>query len=102
MTRLFPESLLVRTDQTLEAFQAVLAKLPDPSDDQVLAVVKRTILALNKVNREHGGTGYETGEREELCDYIDNSLTEAGIDVEALASRRGIGRYAITDEWRTW
>lgn len=102
MDRLFPESLLIRTNQTLAAFEADLAKLSNTSDDQVLAVVKRTILALNKVNHEHGETGYETGEREQLCDYIDDTLTEAGIDVAALASRRGIGRYAITDEWRTW
>jgi len=37
---------------------------------------------------------YETGEREELCDYndyIDASLTESGIDVEALAARLGTG-----------
>jgi hypothetical protein len=30
------------------------------------------------------------------------ALTEAGIDVEALTSRRGISRYAITDQWRKW
>lgn len=102
MTRLFPESLLIRTDQVLAAFEADLATLSDPSDDQVLAVVERTVLALNEVNREHGCTGYETGEREQLCDYIDKTLTDAGIDVVALASRRGIGRYEITDEWRRW
>jgi hypothetical protein len=102
MTRLFPESLLIRTDQVLAAFESDLAALSDPSDDQVLAVVERTVLALNQVNRAHGGAGYETGEREQLCDYIDMTLTEARIDVVALASRRGIGRYEITDKWRKW
>ena len=37
---------------------------------------------------------YETGEREELCDdndYIDASVTESGIHVEALAARLGTG-----------
>jgi hypothetical protein len=46
--------------------------------------------------------GYETGEREELCDYndyINASLTESGIDVEALAARQAIGCWGITDEW---
>jgi hypothetical protein len=45
---------------------------------------------------------YETDEREELCDYndyIDASLTESGIDVEALAARQAIGCWGFTDEW---
>lgn len=65
-------------------------------------MVQHVVLGLNEVNREHNGRGYETGEREQLCLYIDKTLTEAGVDVQALASRRGIGRYAITDEWRRW
>jgi hypothetical protein len=59
-------------------------------------------LALNEITKEHersGKMGYETGEREELCDYIDASLEEAGIDVKALTARRGLSRYEITDEW---
>jgi hypothetical protein len=70
-----------------------------------LAAVRRLVLALNKINDEHvraGQVGYETGEREELCNYIDASLTDSGIDVGALAARRGLGRWEITDVWRTW
>jgi hypothetical protein len=37
-----------------------------------------------------------------LCLYIDETLTEAGIDVEALTTRHGLSRYAITDRWRQW
>jgi hypothetical protein len=48
------------------------------------------------------GAGYETDEREELCDYIDALLSEYGIDVEALAARKNIGRWEITDTWRQW
>jgi hypothetical protein len=102
MTKLFPESLLIRTDQVLAAFEADLATLSAPSDDQVIAAVEHTVLALNEVNREHDCAGYETDEREQLCDYIDKTMTEAGIDVVALTSRRGISRYEITDEWRRW
>jgi hypothetical protein len=71
----------------------------------VLDVVKRLVLALNEINRQHfsaGLMGYETDEREKLCDYIDESLEEAAISVEALAARQGVGRWEITDKWRDW
>jgi len=102
MAELFAESLLTRTDEVLAAFEAEVAALDDPTDEQVLATVRNVVLALNEVNHEHGGAGYETGEREQLRDYIDKTLTEAGIDVPALAGRNGVGRYAITDRWRRW
>jgi len=44
----------------------------------------------------------ETGEREELCEYISLVLEEAGIDTRELAARRGIGVHELTYEWREW
>lgn len=102
MAELFPESLLTRTDEVLATFESDVTALDDPPDEQVLTAVRNVVLALNEVNREHDDVGYETGEREQLCDYIDKTLTEAGIDVPALAGRNGVGRYAITDRWRRW
>jgi hypothetical protein len=102
---LWPQSLLGSTDAALATFEAELHEFTPASDDQVLDVVRRVVLALNKINDEHvdlGEMGYETGEREELCEYIDATLAESGIDVAALAARRGIGRWEITDEWRKW
>jgi len=102
LRRLFPESLLARTDEVLAEFEAELGALVRPADEAVLGVVERVVLALNKVNDEHGGAGYETGERESLCAYLDASLGEGGIDVAALAGRNGLTRWEITDEWREW
>ncbi|MET8249669.1 hypothetical protein ABZV31_38125 [Streptomyces sp. NPDC005202] len=45
------------------------------------------------------GAGYETDESEQP---IDQTLSEHGIDVPALAARNGIGRFEITDKWRDW
>ncbi|MGW4551479.1 hypothetical protein ACH121_30760 [Streptomyces sp. NB004] len=70
--------------------------------EQISAVIKRVVLELNEINEDHDGAGYETEEREELCLYIDQTLTEHGIDVPALAARRGISRTEITDGWRDW
>jgi len=63
------------------------------------------VLALNKVNEQQGragSIGYETGEREELCEYIDASLEESGIDVRALEARREIDHGEIAGNWREW
>lgn len=102
---LWPESLRVSTDAALAAFENELHALVSPSDAEVFGVVQRLVLALNEITKQHeraGKIGYETGEREELCDYVDASLEEAGIDVKALAARHGLSQYQITDRWRRW
>ena len=100
--KLWPESLLNSTDAALTRFEDNLRTHTSPPDEDVLDTVECLILTLNQINAQHGGAGYETDEREELCDYIDASLSESGIDVEALAARSNIGRWEITDTWRQW
>jgi hypothetical protein len=102
MSLLFPESLLSDTDQALAVFESEIAAFREPSDEWILDVVKHVVLSLNAINGDHGGAGYETDERERLCHYIDQSLAEAGVDVEALATRNGMSRHDITYEWRRW
>jgi hypothetical protein len=102
LSELFPESLLAATDEALRAFELDVEALRDQDDEQVFEVIKRVALVLNEINEDHDGAGYETEEREELCLYIDQTLAEHGIDVPALAARRGISRTEITDDWRDW
>ncbi|MFF8975154.1 hypothetical protein [Streptomyces sp. NPDC014995] len=102
LSELFPEVLLAATDGALHAFESDVDTLRDQDDEQVFEAVKRVVLALNEINEDHDGASYETEEREELCLYIDQTLTEHGIDVPALAARRGISRTEITDDWRDW
>ncbi|WP_406475421.1 hypothetical protein [Streptomyces sp. NBC_01615] len=102
LSELFPESLLAATDGALHVFESEVGTLRDWDDKQVFEAIKRVVLALNEINEDHDGAGYETEEREELCLYIDQALTERGTDVAALASRRGISRTEITDDWRDW
>lgn len=100
--KLFPESLITATDAALADFVRGLATVSTGPDEEVFDAVKRVVLTLNRINDDHGGAGYETQEREELCLYIEESLAEAGVDVDALAGRRGLTRHEITDEWREW
>ncbi|MFC8718858.1 hypothetical protein [Kitasatospora sp. NPDC057198] len=99
---LFPEALLTATDTVLQEFETDVRALAELSDERVMAVVERVVLALNAVNESFDGAGYETDEREQLCEYIDRVLADGGVDVPALAGRLGIDRYEITDEWRDW
>jgi hypothetical protein len=102
MAHLFPDSMLSRTDEALSSFESEVRALSDSSDEHVFEVVERVVLALNAVNRDYQGAAYETGEREQLCLFIDKSLSQAGVDVVSLAARRGLSRYEITDRWRRW
>lgn len=71
-------------------------------DERVFAVVRRVVLALNAVNEAHDECAFETDEREQLCIYIDEALTEQGVDVATLTARGGLGRHELTDQWRDW
>lgn len=102
LSELFPESRLAATDKALRAFESEVETLRYPDDERVHEAIRGIVLTLNEINEAHDGAGYETGEREELCTYIDQTLTEHGIDVSALAARRGISRPEITDDWRDW
>ncbi|MFF4843704.1 hypothetical protein [Streptomyces collinus] len=102
MVDLFPDELLAATDAVLDAFEARLPALAEGGDDQVFAVVERVVLALNAVNEAHDECAFETDEREQLCLYIDEALTEQGVDVAALTASRGLGRHELTDQWRDW
>ena len=102
MARLFPVEMLDRTDVVLAAFEDEVSRLQRSTDEQVFAVVERVVVALNTVNEAFDGSAYETGEREQLCDYIDSVLTDAGVDIPALTARHGLRRYALTDRWRDW
>jgi hypothetical protein len=102
LSELFPESLLAATDEALRTFESDVEALRGQDDEQVFEAIKRVVLVLNEINEDHDGAGYETEEREELCLYIDQTLVEHGIDVPALAARRGISRTEITDDWRDW
>ncbi|GAA2828515.1 hypothetical protein GCM10020220_016730 [Nonomuraea rubra] len=99
---LFPESMLLGTDEVLSRFETDLAGLSARSDEEVLAVIERVVLALNHVNEQHGESAYETEERERLCAYIEESIAGAGLDVDAFAARHGLTRHEITDKWRDW
>jgi hypothetical protein len=97
--QLWPPDFTAAVDAALDAFERETTDDWDPSDENVWNLVEQVVLALNHAD----GEGHiETGEREELCEYIDQALTAAGVDVRGLTARRGIERAELTDKWRDW
>ncbi|MFO7251825.1 MAG: hypothetical protein DIU60_013835 [Actinomycetes bacterium] len=97
-----PEPLLELIDEALAAFEGEVAGLgEEPDDEKVFDVIRRVVVELNILDQEHGAA-FDEVDRVELCAYIEQVLTEHGIDVPALAERRGIKPSEITDEWREW
>ncbi|WP_069462003.1 hypothetical protein [Actinacidiphila rubida] len=98
----YSENFLSDTDAVLTEFQSNVSAIAEPMDDQVFHVVGSVVLALNEVNDRYETSTFDTDEREQLCVFIDEVLTEHGIDVAGLAARHRISRYEITDRWRRW
>ncbi|SCL32403.1 hypothetical protein GA0074692_3306 [Micromonospora pallida] len=97
---LWPEAFTAAVDAALAAYEAEVRSLVSPTDEQVFASVERVVTALNAIDEPYGAI--ETGEREELCEYVDAVLTAAGVDVGELTARHGLHRFELTDRWRDW
>lgn len=95
---LYPPAMLAATDTAIGTYEAGLRS--GASDDELWAAVQGFVVELNGINEVHGL--YETSEREDLCEYADAALAAAGVDVEALTGRQGLGRAELTDRWRDW
>jgi len=97
---LFPAAFTADVDATLAMFERSVGRADLTTQHDVWVLVRNVVLDLNAVSDRWGLI--ETGEREDLCQYIDDTLTAAGADLSAVASRSGIDRTDITDEWREW
>lgn len=97
---LWPADFTAAVDAVLDAYEHDAATLDPTADEAVWAAVERVVRGLNAADERHGAI--ETGEREELAEYIDGVLTDAGANVAALTARRGLSRAELTDSWRDW
>ncbi len=105
-TEFWPDAMIRDTEDVFDRFDADVGNLVDhraevASDTEIFEVIRRVVVELNDVDARHDGP-FETGEREQLCEYVENILERAGIDVDALAARHRMTRHEITDEWREW
>ena len=99
MSEYYTDAFITAVDDALGAYEREVAALENPSDEQVWAAVQRVVEGLNDAEEEGS---IDTIDREDLCEYVDAVLVKAGVDVDALARRRGLERNELTDTWREW
>lgn len=97
---LWPAGFTADVDAALAVFERNIEQADLAGSHDVWVLIREVVLSLNAVDERW--LAIETGEREQLCQYIDDALTAAGVDLSAVASRSGIDRDEITDEWREW
>ncbi len=89
----YTEADVQKCDTILREFIAGLPKPGQRADEpQILACVKRAVLALNQLNAEAGGGLIETDQREDLCEYILCAAKQSGLESDD----------DVTEEWREW
>lgn len=96
---LWPPKFTAAVDDLLGAYEQEIRSFPTGSDEEIWAAVERVVSGLTATN---GGGHIETGEREELLEYIYRVLEDAGIDTAALTARAGMKSNELTDDWRDW
>lgn len=62
------------------------------SYDAAIREVKTVVLALNELNERCDFSIIETDQREDICEFIFQTLTNAGVEFEG----------DVTEEWRDW
>ncbi len=75
----------------LDGYLAAMTPDRQRTDEQILSLVKQTVLKLNDLNAETGSL-IETDQREDLCQLIQTAATQAGLKTTD----------DVTEEWRLW
>jgi len=103
MAALYPDAFLDLTDPVLDTFADAIRQRATTPDAYPLVMgdVERVVLALNAISNVSDGW-IETGEREDLCGYIEQVIAQHGIDVDLLAASQGVGVHELTNQWREW
>lgn len=70
-----------------------LGKLSNPTDELIMARVKKLVLALNRLNEKTDYCLIETDAREEIWQIIQDSAVKCGLTDPS---------EDITEEWREW
>ncbi|MBQ9746055.1 MAG: hypothetical protein IJW21_04465 [Clostridia bacterium] len=70
-----------------------LDELEDPTDEDIMAEVESTVIALNELNENTEGNLIETVEREAIWEIIQDAAVDCGLEEEY---------DDVTEEWREW
>ncbi|GAA0477350.1 hypothetical protein Ade02nite_68720 [Paractinoplanes deccanensis] len=97
--QIYPPEFIAAVDAAMARYEAAVT-VPAPSDEAIWSAIEELTEAVNEADEETGTI--DTIIREDLSQYLDDVLTAAGVDVEALATRRGTDPADLAGEWREW
>jgi len=87
-------------DKAQQVFDKLIDELialgDNAKEERKIDLIKTSILSLNKLNSEIDGL-IETGEREDLCELLDQITIASGLNPKDYADGEG-----IADLWRDW
>ena len=63
---------------------------------------KSLVVALNEINADYDYAVIETGEREQLCQFVEDVIDESSVDIGDFANHLGCEKCEVTDQWRDW
>ena len=99
---LFPDSFIDETEPLLRSFVECLSTVGESDYIAVSSAVESLVMALNRINEKFGHAVIETGEREQLCQFIEDVIDESAVDLDDFAKHCGCDKSDITDRWRNW
>ena len=102
LDQLFPDQFIADTEPLLLEFVSAIAKTDALNYESVMNSIKSLVEKLNEINDRFDGEVIETGEREQLCQYIEDVISESAIDLDQYAKNRECDKSEITDLWREW
>ena len=102
LDQLFPDQFIADTELVLIEFAGAIAATEARDYGSVMHSIMSLVVKLNENNDKYDGEVIETGEREQLCQYIEDVISESTIDLEAYAKSRVCDKNEITDLWREW
>lgn len=90
----YTEADVQRCGEILDQYLDHLAALEDDSEpEEILAYVEKVVISLNELNDECAFKLIETDQRELICDFIERTAQEAGLETDG---------SDITKKWREW
>ena len=102
LDQLFPDQFIADTELVLIEFAGAIAATEARDYGSVMRSIMSLVVKLNENNDKYDGEVIETGEREQLCQYIEDVISESTIDLEAYAKSGVCDKNEITDLWREW
>jgi len=89
---LFTEESITESERTLDDFiDGLIALKDDKSEEKIMELVEKIVTEFNILNDKYDYY-IETLEREDLCDFIMEAASLAGLETDE----------DITKEWREW